>query len=121
MWPYTAEELTFINGKEKPMFNTAEEFIDTVQKAKKDWVKTFVSHDMLSKAMNEYIDTQTDYTKMAVKATSGAAKTILGEVQKSVDEVFSGAHYKKLQEKVSNDIYTTFWKEAFKYYNPSFK
>ena len=103
------------------MFNTAEEFIDTVQKAKKDWVKTFVSHDMLSKAMNEYIDTQTDYTKMAVKATSGAAKTILGEVQKSVDEVFSGAHYKKMQEKVSNDIYTTFWKEAFKYYNPSFK
>jgi hypothetical protein len=103
------------------MFNNAEEFIDTVQKAKKDWVKTFVTHETVAKAMNDFIDTQTDYTKVAVKATSSAAKVISTEVNKAVDEVYSGAHFKKMQEKVSNDIYSTFWKEAFKFYTPSYK
>jgi len=103
------------------MFNNAEEFIDTVQKAKKDWVKTFVTHETVAKALNDFIDTQTDYTKVAVKATSSAAKVITTEVNKAVDEVYSGANFKNMQEKVSNDIYSTFWKEAFKYYNPSYK
>ena len=121
MWPYTESELAFINGKESPMFNNADEFIDTVQKAKKDWVKMFVYSDNVSKTMNEFIDAQTTYTKEAVKATSAAAGTIASEIQKTADQIYSGKHFKKMQEQVSNDLYSTFWKEAFKYYTPSYK
>ena len=122
MWAYTVDELKFYNkSKELPMFNNAEDFIDGVQKAKKDFVKVFITHDTVAKAMNEFIDTQTEYTKMAVKATSGAAETIAKEISKTVDELYSGAHFKKMNEKMSNDLYTTFWKEAFKHYNPSYK
>jgi len=103
------------------MFNSAEDFIDTVQSAKKDWVKTFVTHEAVAKAMNDYIDTQTDYTKVAVKATNSFATVISKEVNKAVDEVYSGANFKNMQEKVSNDIYSTFWKEAFRYYTPTTK
>jgi hypothetical protein len=103
------------------MFNSAEEFIDTVQSAKKDWVKTFVTHETVAKAMNDYINTQTDYTKVAVKAINSFSTVISKEVNKAVDEVYSGANFKNMQEKVSNDIYSTFWKEAFKYYTPTTK
>ena len=121
MWPYTESELAFINGKDILMFNNADEFIDTVQKAKKDWIKLFVSNDTVAKTLNEWVDAQTNYTKEAVKATTSAAETIATEVQKTGDQLLSGVHFKKVQEKVSNDIYTTFWKEAFKYYTPSYK
>jgi len=123
MWPYTNEEADTLYNieKDKEMFNNADEFIDTVQKAKKDWVKMFVYSDNVSKTMNEFIDAQTTYTKEAVKATSSAAGTIASEMQKTADQIYSGKHFKKMQEQVSNDLYSTFWKEAFKYYTPSYK
>ena len=103
------------------MFNNAEDFIDGVQKAKKDFVKVFITHDTVAKAMNDFIDTQTDYTKVAVKAVSSTADVIVKEIGKTADELYTGAHFKKMNEKMSNDIYSTFWKEAFKHYNPSYK
>jgi len=123
MWPYTNEEADTLYNIEKDneMFNNADEFIDTIQKAKKDWVKMFVYSDNVSKTMNEFIDAQTTYTKEAVKATSAAAGNIANEIQKTADQIYSGKHFKKMQEQVSNDLYSTFWKEAFRYYTPSYK
>ena len=103
------------------MFKDSDDFIDSVQKAKKDFVKMFVTHEPIAKAMNDFIDTQTDYTKVAVKAVSSTADVISKEISKTTDELYSGAHFKKMNEKMSNDIYSTFWKEAFRYYNPTTK
>jgi hypothetical protein len=121
MWPYTNEELNFINKGANKMFKDSDDFIDSVQKAKKDFVKVFIPHETVAKAMNDFIDTQTEYTKVAVKATNSAADVIAKEIHKTVDELYTGAHFKKMNEKISNDLYTTFWKEAFRYYTPSYK
>jgi gas vesicle protein len=42
--------------------------IDTIQSAKKQFVTMFVQNDTMAKAMNEFVDAQTKYTKEAVKA-----------------------------------------------------
>ena len=61
MQPYTVEELEFINRgatantKEIEMFDT-DEFIDTVQSAKKTMVKTFVQNETIAKSMNAFVD-----------------------------------------------------------------
>ena len=126
MQPYTVDELEFINNgttattKETEMFDT-DEFIDTVQGAKKTMVKTFVQNETIAKSLNAFVDAQTAYTKDAIKATASAMGIISNEVAKSVEEVSAGKHFKKMQEQVSNDLYSTFWKEAFKYYTPSYK
>jgi len=126
MQPYTVDELEFINHgttattKENEMFDT-DEFIDTVQGAKKTMVKTFVQNETIAKSLNAFVDAQTAYTKDAIKATASAMGIISNEVAKSVEEVSAGKHFKKMQEQVSNDLYSTFWKEAFKYYTPSYK
>ena len=126
MQPYTVDELDFINNgttattKEIKMFD-ADEFIDTVQTAKKTMVKTFVQNETIAKSMNAFVDAQTAYTKDAVKATASAMGIISNELAKSVEEVSAGKHFKKMQEHVSNDLYSTFWKEAFKHYTPSYK
>jgi hypothetical protein len=102
------------------MFDT-DEFIDTVQNAKKTMVKAFVQNETIAKSMNAFVDAQTAYTKDAAKATASAMGVISNEVAKSVEEVSAGKHFKKMQEQVSNDLYSTFWKEAFKFYTPSYK
>jgi len=126
MQPYTVDELEFINRgatattKENEMFDT-DEFIDTVQDAKKTMVKTLVQNEAIAKSLTAFVDAQTAYTKDAIKATASAMGIISNEVAKSVEEVSAGKHFKKMQEQVSNDLYSTFWKEAFKYYTPSYK
>jgi len=125
MLPYTVDELEFINNgtaieKENNMFDT-DEFIDTVQNAKKTMVKTLIQNETIAKSMNAFVDAQTAYTKDAVKAAASAMGVISNEVAKSVEEVSAGKHFKKMQEQVSNDLYSTFWKEAFKFYTPSYK
>jgi hypothetical protein len=122
MQPYTVDELDFINNgatattKEIKMFDT-DEFIDTVQNAKKTMVKTFVQNETIAKSLNAFVDAQSSYTKDAFKATASAMGIISNELAKSVEEVNAGKHFKKMQEQVSNDLYTTFWKEAFRYYS----
>jgi hypothetical protein len=122
MQPYTVDELDFINNgatattKEIKMFDT-DEFIDTVQNAKKTVVKTFVQNETIAKSLNAFVDAQSAYTKDAFKATASAMGIISNELAKSVEEVSAGKHFKKMQEQVSNDLYTTFWKEAFRYYS----
>lgn len=118
MQPYTVDELNFINRgskKEKTMFDV-DNFIDTVQGAKKTVVKTFVPNETLAKSLNSFVDAQTEYTKDAYKATASVVAAMVNEVSKQVEDTANGAHFKKFQENVKQDIYTSFWKEAFKWY-----
>lgn len=65
---------------------TSEAVIDAVQNGKKQFVKTFVSNEHIAESMNQFIDTQAEYTKKAVKATTDAATEIMQETQKVMRE-----------------------------------
>jgi hypothetical protein len=65
---------------------TADTMIDTVQNGKKQFVKTFVTNEHIAESMNHFIDTQADYTKKAMKATTDAATEIMQETQKAMRE-----------------------------------
>lgn len=96
-------------------------FIDTVQGAKKLFVKSVITNSVIADGLISFIDAQTSYTKEAAKATISSVGVVAGELAKINEQFCTGVSYKKLQEKVSNDLYSTFWKEAFKYYSPSHK
>jgi len=65
---------------------TADTLIDTVQNGKKQFVKTFVTNEHIAESMNHFIDTQADYTKKAMKATTDAVTEIMQETQKAMRE-----------------------------------
>ena len=65
---------------------TADAFIDTVQTGKKTWVNTFVTNEATKDAMISFIDSQADYTKKAIKATTDAAATVASETVKAMQE-----------------------------------
>ena len=65
---------------------TADTMIDTVQNGKKQFVKTFVTNEHIAESMNHFIDTQAEYTKKAMKATTDAATEIMQETQKAMRE-----------------------------------
>jgi len=65
---------------------TSEAIIDTIQNGKKQFVKTFVSNEHIAESMNHFIDTQAEYTKKAMKATTDAATEIMQETQKAMRE-----------------------------------
>jgi len=65
---------------------TADTLIDTVQNGKKQFVKTFVTNEHIAESMNHFIDTQADYTKKAMKATTDAATEIMQETIKVMRE-----------------------------------
>jgi hypothetical protein len=57
--------------------------IDAVQTAKKTFVNTaFANHEAVAKALNEFVDAQTAYTKSAVKAGTDAATKLSSEAVK---------------------------------------
>ena len=99
----------------------AYEFIDTIQNAKKTFVKTFVQNETIARAMNDFVDAQSAYTKDAVKVGITTTATIAKEVGNATEQLAAGAHYKKMQENISSDLYTSFWKNAFQYYTPPTK
>ena len=63
---------------------TADTMIDTIQNGKKQFVKTFVTNEHIAESMNQFIDTQSEYTKKALKATTDAANSIMTETVKVV-------------------------------------
>jgi hypothetical protein len=65
---------------------TADTVIDTVQNGKKQFVKTFVTNEHIAESMNQFIDTQAEYTKKAVRATTDAATEIMQETIKVMRE-----------------------------------
>jgi len=63
------------------MFNP-EIIIDTIQNGKKQFVNTFVQHDGVKKALNEFVDAQAAYTKSAVKTASEVNAKLVAEMTK---------------------------------------
>lgn len=60
--------------------------IDQVQNTKKQFVKTFITDAKIAATLNEFIDSQTDYTKSAAKATIDASTIIVNETIKHVQD-----------------------------------
>lgn len=49
------------------MFNSfAYSAVDSIQAGKKQLIDTFVQHDGIKKTLNEFVDSQTTYTKAAI-------------------------------------------------------
>jgi len=92
--------------KEKNMF-TLDSTVDAIQTGKKTFVKTFVQNEQIAQTMNEYVDTQTEYTKKALKATSDMFSNIASESVKVMQEA-SKFDLTKINETFSN----TFDKKA---------
>ena len=60
--------------------------IDQVQNTKKQFVKTFITDAKIAGALNEFIDSQTEYTKRATKATTDATSTVVNETIKHMQD-----------------------------------
>lgn len=61
------------------MFTTfANTAIDSIQSSKKIAVDTFVKHEGLSKALHNFVDSQTEYTKKAVETGYKTATSVAG-------------------------------------------
>lgn len=66
---------------------TLDTTIDAVQTAKKQFVNTaFAKHETVAKALNEFVDAQTAYTKSAVKAGTDTATKLSSEAVKLATE-----------------------------------
>ena len=62
---------------------TVDSTVDTVQGAKKQFVKTFVQNETAATAMNEFIDAQAEYTKKATKVGMDTFATLTTETVKA--------------------------------------
>jgi hypothetical protein len=58
---------------------TLDTVIDTVQSGKKTFVNTFVTNEAVKKALINFVDAQTAYTKEATKAGTDAFTTVTKE------------------------------------------
>ena len=96
-------------------------FIDTVQSSKKVVVNSLVTNKTIADSLNGFVDAQTAYTKEAVKAAVSSVGIITSELAKIQEQLWNGKSFKAMQTKMSDDLYSSFWKEAFKHYNPSYK
>ena len=63
---------------------TVDQTVDTVQGAKKQFVKTFVQNETAATAMNEFIDAQAEYTKKAAKVGMDTFTTLAAESTKAM-------------------------------------
>ena len=79
----------------KTLINSA---VDTIQTSKKMFVDTFVKHEELAKSLNEFVDTQTDYTKQAIDASVKAGTNVYNTL---TDKEFYTETFKAAQEAVS--------------------
>jgi hypothetical protein len=63
---------------------TVDSTVDTVQGAKKQFVKTFVQNETAATAMNEFIDAQAEYTKKAAKVGMDTFTVLASETTKAM-------------------------------------
>ena len=75
--------------------NTA---VDAIQTSKKMFVDTFVKHEGLAKTLNEFVDTQTDYTKQAIDASVKAGTNVYNTI---TDKAFYTEALKTAQDAVT--------------------
>lgn len=67
---------------------TLDTTIDTIQSAKKQFVNTvFAKQEGFAKALNQFVDAQTAYTKEAVKAGTEVATKLGTEATKMAQDV----------------------------------
>lgn len=60
--------------------------IDAIQNGKKSFVTSFVPNKAVATALNDWIDAQSEYTKLAVKSHQEMATRIATETTKLVQE-----------------------------------
>ena len=77
---------------------TADAVIDTIQTSKKEFVKTFVKHEEIAKAMNTFVDAQTEYTKKAAKVGTEVATKLASEAVKAAQEAAKYDYSKHIAE-----------------------
>jgi hypothetical protein len=65
---------------------TLDTTIDAIQTSKKQFVSTFVKQEEIAKALNTFIDAQTEYTKKAVKVGTDTFATVASEAVKSTEK-----------------------------------
>ena len=63
---------------------TVDQTVDTVQGAKKQFVKTFVQNDEVAKSLQTYIDAQQSFAKTVAKSTVDFFTTV-GTAATSID------------------------------------
>jgi hypothetical protein len=77
---------------------TPEYYIDAIQNGKKQFVKAVVTNEVAAKAMNDFVDAQSAYTKEAVRAFAKAGTTLFSEsvsvAQKAVNKDYADAFVK---------------------------
>jgi hypothetical protein len=75
------------------MFNAfTDAAIDAVQTSKKQFVDTFVTHEGINSALNQFVDSQTKYTKAAVDSSIQTATSLgmLFTSKQFFDEIVNG-------------------------------
>jgi hypothetical protein len=84
--------------------------IDSVQAGKKQFVKTFVTNEKMADSLNSFIDSQTEYTKTAVKEYTAVTTTIMQEMVKALHEQ-TKFDYTKFGEGIMKAYQTNFFKK----------
>ena len=85
---------------------TADAIIDAIQNGKKQFVKTFVTNETMATSMNQFIDSQAEYTKKAFKASTDAATVFMQEAIKVTKDA-SKFDYVKFGEGIMKAYQTT--------------
>jgi hypothetical protein len=62
---------------------TIDATIDAIQNGKKQFVTTFVQNEEMAKAMNSFVDAQSEYTKKAAKVGVDTFTTLTQEAVKA--------------------------------------
>ena len=61
------------------MLQAINEGIDTIQGAKSTFVKTFVTDKQIQESLQSFVDTQTTFTKQAVKSMFDVGQTMVNQ------------------------------------------
>ena len=87
---------------------TLDTTIDAVQTAKKTFVNTvFANNETVAKALNDYVEAQTEYTKGVVKAGTTVATKLASESVKVAQEVIKYDYFKAIEP------FTEAWTKSF--------
>lgn len=84
---------------------TFDPVIDAVQSGKKSFISTFVTNDKIAKSLNEFVDSQTAYTKEAMKATTEMVTGVMSEATKSMQDL-TKFDYVKFGEGIMKGYYS---------------
>ena len=66
---------------------TFDPVIDAIQSSKKSFVNTFITNEKIAKSLNDYVDSQTAYTKEAMNATTTMVTAVMGETTKGMQDL----------------------------------